>query len=248
MKSNVLHQNIRPQVVIDALLFLKDTPLYKSSIVQISKNWLDLQQSKIQEWINTQNSLEAEDSQATEIIDEEDEQEGEPENPGIQATMMFPTEITWAPGENIKPTNIRKDADAERLAFPTIYAGQTAEYKINFTDTEIAKSEFMQKDRRCAKRPEKLFATCKKLEYKKIYDGVTLCLRKKKKQDNQLTAANLVDEARVNELVQCDDGFRILRSVRSSPSYWSEIQKKVLAMIRQLGIPTFFVTFSAAES
>lgn len=42
--------------------------------------------------------------------------------------------------------------------------------------------------------------------------------------------------------------FSCLRGVRSSPSYWAQQEKKIMAMLRQLGVPTFFITLSAAES
>jgi hypothetical protein len=36
--------------------------------------------------------------------------------------------------------------------------------------------------------------------------------------------------------------------VRTSPAFWEQKLKNILAMIRQLGIPTLFLTLSAAES
>jgi len=35
--------------------------------------------------------------------------------------------------------------------------------------------------------------------------------------------------------------------MRGSPPYWQKLFYKVLAMIRQLGIPTWFITFRAAD-
>jgi hypothetical protein len=40
----------------------------------------------------------------------------------------------------------------------------------------------------------------------------------------------------------------VFKNLRSSPSYWKEKTKKVLAMVRQLGKCTFFITLSAAET
>jgi len=44
-----------------------------------------------------------------------------------------------------------------------------------------------------------------------------------------------------------DRAYQLLSNVRGSPPYWQKLFYKVLAMIRQLGIPTWFITFSAAE-
>lgn len=42
--------------------------------------------------------------------------------------------------------------------------------------------------------------------------------------------------------------FRCLRGVRSSPAHLEEQKKKIMGMIRQFGLPTFFITISAAET
>lgn len=45
-----------------------------------------------------------------------------------------------------------------------------------------------------------------------------------------------------------NEGYRVLRTLRGSPAYWENAKKDVFAMIRQLGIPTWFCSFSAAET
>ncbi|CAF4606665.1 unnamed protein product, partial [Rotaria sp. Silwood2] len=52
----------------------------------------------------------------------------------------------------------------------------------------------------------------------------------------------------VNGLIHNDDAFTFLRCDRSSPAFWELKKKEVLAMIRQLGCPTLFLTLSAAET
>lgn len=45
-----------------------------------------------------------------------------------------------------------------------------------------------------------------------------------------------------------DEGFRVLRKLRGSPPYWGSAKKGFFAMIKQLGVPTWFCSFSAAET
>ena len=40
----------------------------------------------------------------------------------------------------------------------------------------------------------------------------------------------------------------VLRQLRGSPAYWEHAKKDVFAMIRQLGVPTWFCSLSAAET
>ncbi|PIK42671.1 hypothetical protein BSL78_20468 [Apostichopus japonicus] len=54
-----------------------------------------------------------------------------------------------------------------------------------------------------------------------------------------------------NQLAYCvapDEGFRVFRTLRGSPPYWEKSKRELFAMIRQLGIPTWFLSFSAAET
>ena len=63
-----------------------------------------------------------------------------------------------------------------------------------------------------------------------------------------MTASEVLSPDFVDTLVKQDDGFRVLRTLRGSPPYWEQAKKDVFAMIRQLGIPTWFCSFSAAET
>ena len=61
-----------------------------------------------------------------------------------------------------------------------------------------------------------------------------------------MTAGDLKSESSVNKLINLDEGFWVLRNLRGSPPYFERCKKDVFAMIRQLGNPTWFCSFSAA--
>jgi hypothetical protein len=63
-----------------------------------------------------------------------------------------------------------------------------------------------------------------------------------------MTVSEVLSSDFVHNLVKQDDGFRVLRNLRGSPPYWEQTKKDVFAMIRQLGTPTWFCSFSAAET
>ena len=52
---------------------------------------------------------------------------------------------------------------------------------------------------------------------------------------------------RINSMIDKDNAKRFLSDIRTSPEYWFKKKKEVFAMIRQFGVPTFFVTLSPAE-
>jgi len=78
-----------------------------------------------------------------------------------------------------------------------------------------------------------------------IQSYISITLRKK---SGAVTTANVRDNSFVDSLVQQDYGFHILKGLRSAPAHWEAEKKKVITMIRQFGLPTFFITLSAAES
>ena len=52
----------------------------------------------------------------------------------------------------------------------------------------------------------------------------------------------------VEELFNKDQGFHFVNQIRRTPAYWKKFQYEVLAIIKQLGCPTFFLTLSCAYS
>ena len=48
-------------------------------------------------------------------------------------------------------------------------------------------------------------------------------------------------------LVRLEEGYRIFRTIRNSPQYWKNQKREVFAMIRQLGLPTLFLSLSAND-
>lgn len=93
-----------------------------------------------------------------------------------------------------------------------------------------------------------IFYKLKKLQIKQIQDSACISLRKCKMKGKHYTAGDLKSENYLNKLIHLDEGFRVLKNVRGSPPYFEKCKKDLFAMIRQLGNPTWFCSFSAAET
>ena len=48
-------------------------------------------------------------------------------------------------------------------------------------------------------------------------------------------------------VVSSDHAFYFINSLKGSPGYWKKFQSEVLAMIKQLSCPSFFLTLSCAD-
>lgn len=73
-------------------------------------------------------------------------------------------------------------------------------------------------------------------------------MRKCKLQGKKYTAAQILDSNTPDKIVRFNKEFHVLRSLRDSPPYREKAKKNIFAMIRQLEIPTWFCSFSAAET
>ena len=51
----------------------------------------------------------------------------------------------------------------------------------------------------------------------------------------------------VQALAPKDKVYRFMNSIKGTPAYWKKFLHEVLAMVKQLGVPTFFMTLSCAD-
>ena len=160
--------------------------------------------------------------------------------------------FTFAPGEGQHPLSLYQDKDAEYLCFPTIFCGQTPpsrdERLVPVHYSDIVKWELRSVDRRAAQSVPNIFFKHKKLQMKQISDKVNLAVRKCKKRSKAITAAEARDSNYLDKLVNLDEGYYIFRQLRNSPAYLETRKKDIFAMIRQLSLPTWFMSLSAADT
>ena len=65
----------------------------------------------------------------------------------------------------------------------------------------------------------------------------------------QLTAGSVRKNYKesVKKLLSNENAFHFLSSVKVTPAYWMQLLHEVLAIVKQLGIPTYFLTLSCAD-
>ena len=258
-KNAFMYETIRPKVVHTAVKYLVEQELYKDEGIVISHDWLKEYSNERENFIiNDEDKKFDENEKISKDFDDEDiwnECDDKPVNPSATETLLNDETgdqnnigIKFAPGENNRPISILMDLKVDELTFPKIYCGKQRKIKpnIKLTYAKIAKSELRMFDRRCG-RISKLFFTYKKLQTRKFSDAISINLRKTKNTKN-ITVAQMLNRDYVNGLIHNDDAFTFLRCDRSSPAFWELKKKEVMAMIRQLGCATIFLTLSAAET
>ena len=160
--------------------------------------------------------------------------------------------FTFAPGEGQHPLSLYQDKNAEYLCFPSIFCGQTPPSKderlVQVYYSDIVKWELRSVDRRAAQSVPNIFFKHKKLQMKQISDKVNLAVRRCKQRGQKITAAEARNSNYLEKLVNLDKGYYIFRQLRNSPAYLETRKKDIFAMIRQLSLPTWFMSLSAADT
>lgn len=258
-KHCVAFERIRPSKVIEATKWLiQNSPLFKNEGIELNQEWdFEAFDQENDDQHPEENINFSEEENIVETWAEETNIEDRAT--GNTDTMLqsvdfreFNQILSVAPGENNIPLSIVQDKYSEFLAFPAIYCGQARPDNslrlVPLHDSTICKWELRNIDRRCATCIPNLFYKLKKLQIKQIQDKVMLAIRKCKLNCKKYTAAQVLDSHTADSIVRLNEGFQVLRNLRGSPPYWEKAKKDIFAMLRQLGLPTWFFSFSAAET
>ena len=275
-----LKENVRPLAVWKAANYLcKNSKLYKD--IHIDTTWLDSLQNEQTECENethesnvtsnetykSHNMLESttiENDSADELDEESrrlgivhldtmlDDHQLQNRDVDMQQNDDIPNEMTFAPGEGQTPISVFQDENAEYLAFPSIFCGQTCptntEREIPVHYSDICKYELCCVDRRAASNVANLFFKLKKLQTKQVLDKVTLAVHRCKTKGKKLKVKHILDDVEHQKLINLDEGYYIFQTIHNSPAYLEKCKKDAFAMIRQLGFPALFISQSAAET
>ena len=159
-----------------------------------------------------------------------------------------------APGEGNKPIPLLTDTLFEELANPDKFPYG----KDGFADTErdtkltlkYVNAHLLDQDGHFAKDIEYIFAMQYAVEHKQVRDSISIALRQTRGHQQvgrNLDAGMLKNPQHLQNLFKKDRAYTFLKNIQGSPPYWQKMFYKLLAMIRTLGIPTWFLTLSAAD-
>ena len=95
--------------------------------------------------------------------------------------------------------------------------------------------------------PEYLFFAQYVTEQQKVQDSISIAL--KKVHSHSLTAGEVrsMDSSSFQNLIFSDQAYFFMKNIPGSPSYWKRFMYEVIAMIKQLGPPSWWMTLSCAD-
>ncbi|XP_066269843.1 uncharacterized protein [Branchiostoma lanceolatum] len=164
--------------------------------------------------------------------------------------------FSLAPGENQTPFPFLADDRFEELANPSKYPfgsgglGDTDKRQRKITAKRYFNQRILHMDGRFAKDIEYLLTAQYITEAKQVSDSIQINLRQTRGQtfQNKIVNAGLMkNTVNVQAMLRTDNAYKFMKNIRGSPAFWNSVLLDLLAMVRQLGIPTWFLTLSAAD-
>ena len=159
-----------------------------------------------------------------------------------------------APGENQKPVSVFREDNGEAMAFPVQFpTGQNtlkSERQVKLSPSKYFNARLLNVDTRFASDTQYIFFAQYLTELSQMTSSISIAMRQggaKTRDGRKVTADMLADKDQLRTIVNSDQGFRFMQSLRGSPQYWKQTMNELFAMLRQLSLPTFFATFSCAE-
>ena len=160
-----------------------------------------------------------------------------------------------APGEGSKPIPLLTDKLFEELANPEKFPSGKGGYADTQRHTRLTLGKYvnahlLDQDGRFAKDIEYIFAMQYAVEHKQVRDCISIALRQTKGRQQlgkNIDARILKNPQDIQNMLKKDKAYTFLKNIRGSPPYWQKMFYELLAMIQTLGIPTWFLTLSAAD-
>ncbi|XP_062600308.1 uncharacterized protein LOC134261943 [Saccostrea cucullata] len=258
-KGHYQYEWVRPEKVKEAIEFLKrNNPWYSN--IALSDSWFDPETDSDLVKVDEQENSSDEENESSEqenltMHTQPVETCSQPVDLGQEYLDTENKVFCIAPGENQTPQSIFQEKGADAMAFPNLYPdgkfGYFEDRPIKLSPTKYFNARLFCADKRFARDNQFIFFAQFMIEMSNIRSNISIALRKGKGNTNdggKVTASMLTNANDLQKILKSDAGFRFLQPVRGSPPYWQRTMKDLYAMIRQLGIPTWFITFSAGET
>jgi hypothetical protein len=240
---------VRVNIVMRELQQLCSISLYKAENISINKQWSFVLEQSNHNCIDNENydygsdmDIELDNEKPTETL----------VHGFIESQRIYDSQdkiIEVAPAEGQRRLGIFKDKFAEEMNFPTLFFGDPCDDDIvkNFTYVEIVKWELLHSSSDFSYHTTNLFFKTMRILIDKVLSCMWIRIRKGQLRGRTLLARDVKYKPNLEKILKSDIGDIDFKNIRISPDYLHQIQKNIFAMIRQLGPPTFFITFTSAE-
>ena len=232
-RGHVFFEAVRPEFVMTALNWLKaNNILHKDIQIDCTNISTELTSIMNNEEIDHTNSLPINSPQNN--LDK---------NTGREIYNI-------ASGENKHPVSLMTDKQCEELAFPVLFPngkfGYIAERDVKLSPVKYFNARLLHYSGQFATNPEYLFFAQFIIEQTKVSNSINIAL--KKVHGQSFTASQVRSNTQIlQNLISQDQAYLFLRQIPGSPPYYQKFMYEVVEMVKQLGIPTWFMTLSCTD-
>ena len=254
-QGHVYFEPVSPEKVQAALIYTKaNNPLYRDVEIHMDNIQPDLlsydENEEIYLLIET-------DSESNDLESNDLESDENPLNNFRQVssesctiTPAYDSEfVELAPGEGKNPSCIITDEHCEELAFPKIFSkgifGYKAKINVPLSPVKYFNQWLLTYKQIFASVTDCIFFAQFVLQQLMLRSQISIAMQK---VSGNLTASMFINyKETVQSFIGSDQGYVFMNHIKGTPAFWKRFQLEVLAMIRQLGCPAFFLTLSYAD-
>ncbi|XP_062283095.1 uncharacterized protein LOC133987667 [Scomber scombrus] len=268
-KGHYEYQYVDTTRIRKAIQYLKQHNVYYAD-VEFNEDWLnDFCKEQNEKHVETQCDNNVETNEVPTDVVEEELLHDRQKHCMYQDTCLMPVDIgqetldqyfqdilNIAPAEGNNPVKLLSDQANEAKCFPVLFPQGNStfheERANHLTLSRYLNNRILHVDGRFAQDVNYIFYGQYMSEVQQVVSKVSIALRKgrssgsdKVKESNIRHFQN--NEEKLKKWLEFDDGYRFLKPIRGTPAFWQEAQRDLLACVRQLGLPTWFCSFSSAD-
>ena len=167
----------------------------------------------------------------------------------IQSATDIEKAFIVTPGEGKQPRTLLSDEFCEELAhphlFPTGTFGYKAERDIQISPSKYFNQRLLNYSQKFASDSDYIVFAHSVLQTLQLNSQIHIAVRKV--ACSTLTAGVFSKKFKKVQFIARDKAYSFMNAIKGTSAYWKKFLHEVLAMVKQLGIPTFFLTLSCAD-
>ena len=159
--------------------------------------------------------------------------------------------ISIAPGEGQRPMSVLNDDYYEELAHPHLFPKSKFGYKVErdipLSPSKYFHQRFLNYTQQFSSDSDYIFFAHSFLQQLSLNSQINIAMQKLTPRN--VTAGMLTQNFKetVQQFSASDEAFSFMNSIKGTPAYWEKFLTEVLAMVKQLGLLTYFLTLSCAD-
>ena len=152
--------------------------------------------------------------------------------------------VTIAPGDGQKPISIFEDEYCEEMSFPHLFPtgkfGYRCTIDVSISPVKYFNQRLLNYTQRFASDTDYIFFVNYVVQQVNLRSKINIAM--KKISGNNLKAGLFRQNFKetVKTFIANDEAFNFMNAIKGTPAYWKRFLLEVLAMVKQLGVPTFF--------